>query len=509
MAQLIKQSPIGFFILSAGLLSSLALSDDCGSALSRLKRFEDHPERSGIVQPHPFLQEAAPVDLGSSENRHHPDHLSASLPENPRLVARGSPFLTEGKNTSPASWSRDGFVTIGNADGNLYLFKLDPKKQRLILVDKFDTGGLIGVPAAWGPQGIVAVATRSKGLSLLKLNARTQKLELVDKFELKDKDEKLVSSPAWGPDGTLAFGSGKNLHVLRFNTKTNKLEPLDTFSTRGSFARVTSWGPDGTMVAISDQASPISLLKLNPITNKLELKDEFKEGRYGFTSTPVWGPEGYFVSGTHEGHLMVLKTNPQTGKIEVVDQFKWAGKNHSAGHAWRPDGLLAVTSGESLQVLRFNPETKKLELIAESGIQNRRDPGEDNFGVEPSWGPGGTLAINSFHDFYVYRLHPKTKQLELLKQLETDYIEGGRGASWGPGGNFVMGDNHKVKLFGLSDSWVNELRNWFGPNKEKEEKAEEKPVEPFFKKETETGPSLGTPGAWSDLLKTEKERVRQ
>ena len=371
------------------------------------------------------------------------------------------------------------------------------------------TIGLIGVPAAWGPEGMVAVATRSKGLSLLKLNAKTQKLELVDKFELKDKDEKLVSSPAWGPEGTLAFGNGKNLHVLRFNSTANRLELLDTFSTGGNLARVTSWGPDGTLAAISDQASAISLLKLNPITKKLELKDEFKEGRYGFTSPPVWGPEGYFVSGTHEGYLMVLKTNPQTGKIEVVDKIKWAGKGHSAGHAWRPDGLLAVTSGESLQVLRFNPETKKIEVISESGIQNRRNPGEDDFGVEPSWGPGGTIAINSFHDFYVFRLHPKTKQLELLKQLETDYIEGGRGASWGPSGHFVMGDNHKVKLFSLSDSWLNGLRNWFIPKKEEKEKEGAKAQEPLLKKEIETGPTFGTPGVWSDLLKSEKERVRQ
>jgi WD40 repeat protein len=138
--------------------------------------------------------------------------------------------------------------------------------------------------------------------------------------------------------------------------------------------------------------------------------------------------------------------------MERVDEITFE-KNAFLSAQWSPDGTLAIASGRTLSIAKWNPQSKKYEILA--SYQNK-EWGDNTFsGIH--WGPDGMFEVNTFgKKGYVFQYDASSKKIKFVDSLqlpgEVPLV------SWGPEGTLLVEAEKGIKLLGFELPWLSKLK---------------------------------------------------
>jgi hypothetical protein len=235
---------------------------------------------------------------------------------------------------------------------------------------------------AFGPGGVLAVSIDS-GIFLC--DTATGKLTAT----LNGPSSGLVTSVAFGPDGTLAAGDSNGSTYL-WNTATGKL----TAALPDSIATSVAFGPDGTL-AVGDDTGSTYLWN----TAARRLIATFTNPHSKFVSSVAFGPGGTLAAGDANGstylwntaarRLTATLTNPHSPFVTSV--------------AFGPDGALAA--GTKGGAYLWDTATAKLTATLTAPSDPYVSPAGRGEVSSVAFGPGGTLAVGHLSDGHVDLWH--------------------------------------------------------------------------------------------------------
>lgn len=497
LTQTIQTGLIGILL---GLGSPLAVSDDCKDVLKNLS--EKIP---GIVSIPNSLAEPPLGKPHSLTSPHHPEYLKATLPPKPKLKYQDISFSREGEKAAIPAWSEEHYIAVEGDKPHVY--KVNPRTQELKLVkNNFDSVKDVEKGLSWGPHRTLVAAGLDGSISLLRLKPETNILNFLSRFQTGGR---ISADPAWGPAGTLAvtvYENDKNyVMLLKFYPETNGVELLDKREIPDYSRANPVWRPDGTL-AIAGSEGHLSLLRFNPKTNKLDLLDQRKLTSK-ISANPSWGPDDTLMIAGRDKHLYAFHLNPTTQKMELKDAFKTDGELQWGSPDWGPDNTVAfVGNDHRLHVVRLDPETKKIEAL---DTQEIKEP------VSSAWGPEGTLAVAGWGYLSIFKWDPKTKKLNLIDRHSPQDGFYQASVAWGPNATLVVNSLTGTYAYKLADgrSWFSTVSDLF---KSKPLETEQTPEPVKFQlldtkveEQDRKIPHFGAPGVWSELLQAERERVRQ
>ncbi|MCZ7380860.1 MAG: DPP IV N-terminal domain-containing protein [Candidatus Methanoperedens sp.] len=221
---------------------------------------------------------------------------------NPRQLTSNTSFNCEPK------WSHDGkmivFSSWKESGDRILLMNNDGDHQKELN---------LGWSPAWTPDGMIAfIRTKDVGYELITVNT-----EGADERKILSKQFNIMN-PKWSPDGTkIAFGGNRsgNWDIFTVNSDgSNEKQLTDDIKDEWS----PSWNPDGTKIVYhkfvqkhfdENGREDYDIMVMNSDgSNKIKLNTES-----GFQLFPSWSPDGRKIAFLKNGDIWIMNLkSPET-----------------------------------------------------------------------------------------------------------------------------------------------------------------------------------------------------